>query len=64
MEFIRLMITGERRPPMSKGDESMLRDLQQERGEFRQSIQRVASGSRLMMTWEGVGEMMKDKDIG
>lgn len=62
MQFLRMMITGDRHPPLSDGDEAILRELQQERGEFRQSIQRVASGSRLMMSWEGVGQMMKDVD--
>lgn len=62
MELIRLIITGDRHPPVSVGDQQSLLALQQERGEFRQSIQRVASGSRLMESWGAVGLMMKETD--
>lgn len=62
MNFLRWLLTGEHETPIAAIDEASVRLLQQERGEFRQSLQRLSSGSRLMMAWEGVGQMREDDD--
>lgn len=62
IELLR-MIIGKPHAAGNRPDEAGARMLSQERGNFRQSLQRISSGSSVMMrSWEGVGQMMKDAD--
>lgn len=63
MRLLRKWLVGDIKPTpeMIAEQEASRRLLQQERGEFLQSVQRLSAGDRVMLTWENANRMIQGR---